>query len=255
MMHDRRFRVAGATHTGMKRRSNEDAFKVDEGLGLMIVADGVGGRPGGDVAAKIAVDCVHDFIAHPETTWPAGGLDDAEEAALWLLGAFTLANDRIRKHALRHERLDGMATTLVTGLLLPRAQRWVVVHVGDSRAYLHRRGGLDLITLDHTLANDEPTRSRLRPELVAQLPPSLLTRAVGLREHVAPDVHIVDLAGGDLLALATDGLSAVLGEAEIAGMLDEHQGLGAAVEALIDRVNAGGGPDNVTVCLGRWTRV
>lgn len=247
-----RFRAAGATHIGMRRARNDDYFNVDEGLGLMLVADGVGGRTAGDVAARTAVDAVHGFIRGPELTWPQDRFEDAEEASLCMLAAFGFANERVREQAATHEHLAGMATTLVAAFALPRGDRLVVLHAGDSRAYLHRSGCLLQLTRDHRLALDAQARVRLDPKVIARLSPDLLTRAIGIAEQVAPEVELVELLPGDTIALATDGLTAVVAEDEIITVLDTHRDLDTAIAVLIERANQRGGPDNVAVCLGRW---
>jgi len=247
-----RLHVAGATHPGRQRRANEDGFTVAEDLGLLVVADGVGGSAGGDVAARIAVDTVRDFFANPETTWPDDALEDPEEAGRRMLAAFSLANRRVREAARRDARLKGMATTLVAALALPAPGRICVAHVGDSPAYHHRGCRLRRLTIDHNVRCDAAAHARLGPETLGQLAPSLLTRAVGGADLVEPQVRIVEILPGDAVLLASDGLGAVVGEVEIAKVIDDHDDLGAAVAALIDRANARGGSDNITVVVGRW---
>jgi serine/threonine protein phosphatase PrpC len=252
MKRELRLRVAGATDPGRQREINQDYFDVVEDLGLMVVADGVGGHAGGEVASKLAVDAVRCSIANPEVTWPDEAADHPDEIRARMLAAFASANRRVREEARTDEDLHGMATTLVAAMVVPSAERLVVAHAGDSRAYLLRGGGLERLTEDHRLVNDAVVRSRMRAEAIATLRPDMLTRAIGPRERVDTEVRVVDLVPGDVIALASDGLTAVVEDAEIAAVLVDLHDLGAAASALIDRANARGGPDNVTVCLGRW---
>jgi PPM family protein phosphatase len=238
--------AASATHPGLQRQNNDDWYAVSEGLGLLLVADGVGGRPGGDVAAELAVATVHDALAQPETTWPA----DPVEARERLLDTIALANRRVREEGLRRAHLEGMATTLVAALVISDAL-WVA-HVGDSRAYRLRDGGLERLTRDHRVEEDAAVQARLDPEQAAQLEPGLLTRAIGLGERVMADVRFVDLAPGDTVLLCTDGLTVVVEEREIAAVLDAHQDTAAAAAKLIERAIALGAPDNVTCVVARW---
>jgi serine/threonine protein phosphatase PrpC len=234
----------------MQRQRNEDYFAIVAEFGLLLVADGVGGRPGGDVAAKLAVDTVHNALADPEATWPDDRAAEADGMCRRLLDAIALANRRIRERRQQVAHLERMATTLVAAVLL--AGRLWVAHVGDSRAYLFRAGQLTRLTSDHSVGEDAVARARLTPEELAQLAPEVLTRAVGISETISPDVSVHEIRAGDVVLLATDGLTRVVGEAEIALVLDEYHHLDVAASALVDQANAHGGPDNITVVLGRW---
>lgn len=246
-----RLYTAGATHPGRRRTINEDSFALAEDL--MMVADGVSGHGGGDIASKLAVDAVQDSIANPEATWPNDAIDDPEEVRARMLAAFASANRRVREEAQRREHLRGMATTLVAAMVVPGAGRLVVAHAGDSRAYVQRGSALERLTEDHRLATDARVRARLRPEAIRELSPSTLTRVIGNQERVDPEVRVVELVPGDMILLATDGLTDVVDDADIAAVLDDLHDLGAAAAALVDRANQHGGPDNITVCLGRWS--
>ena len=242
-----RLYAGGATHPGLQRKRNEDYFTVDADLGLMVVGDGIGGRVGGDVASKLAVDTVRDALA--ETTWPDDLSAVADEIGKRLLDAFMLANRRVREQG-QHGRLKGMATTLVAALML--AGKLWLVHAGDSRAYLFRAGRITRLTADHNIAEDDLVRARLKPEVLAQLAPAIVTRAAGLGETLCADLRCEELRAGDIVLLCTDGLTTVVEDADIARVLDDYHDIGAAVSTLIDRANTQGGPDNITVALGRW---
>jgi len=245
-----RLYAGGETHPRMQRRRNEDYFAIVAELGLLLVADGIGGRPAGDVAAKLAVDTVCDALANSETTWPNKGCAHPDEVCGRLRDAIALANRRVREQRQRHAHLEGMGTTLAAAMMV--AGRLWIAHIGDSRAYLVRAGQITRLTSDHSVAEDALLRARLKPEVLAQLNPTVLTRGVGLSESVTPDVRCDEVRPGDAVLLATDGLTAVVGDTEIASVLDEYHDIGAAVSTLVDRANTRGGPDNITVVVGRW---
>jgi protein phosphatase len=159
-----RLYTGGGTHAGLQRRSNDDCFAAVPELGLLLVADGVGGRPAGDVAAKLAVHTVRDAVANPETTWPDEGAADPEEVCRRLRDAIALANRRVREQGEQHAHLTGMATTLVAAMVA--AGRLWIAHAGDSRAYLLRAGELRRLTADHSVAEDASLRVRLKPEVL-----------------------------------------------------------------------------------------
>jgi protein phosphatase len=234
----------------MQRQRNADYFAIVAQLGLLLLADGVGGRPAGDVAAKLAVDTVHNTLADPEATWPDDRAAEPDGMCRRLLDAFALANRRVRERGQQHVHLEGMATTLVAAVLL--AGRLWVAHAGDSRAYLFRAGQITRLTSDHSVAEDAVARARFEPEVLARLPPTNLTRGVGLSESIRADVGVHEIRAGDVVLLASDGLTRVVGEAEIVSVLDEYHHLDVAASVLIDRANDYGGPDNISVVLGRW---
>jgi protein phosphatase len=163
-----------------------------------------------------------------------------------------LANHRIVEGSKRRADAEGMATTLAAVLAL--SDRLWVTHVGDSRVYRYRGGQLKRLTCDHTVGTDLEARARVKPEVLARMPPSTLTRALGLGESVEPDVQMENVSAGDVVLLATDGLTKVVDEGAITEVLDEYHDLGAAVAELIARANERGGPDNITCILARWSR-
>lgn len=243
--------VAGDTHVGKVRPWNEDHFGIAAGIDLLLIADGVSTRPSGDLAATLAVDTVRRYFETPETTWPTEALEVPEETRIRLLAATLLANRRIIEESNRRPEAEGMATTFA-GVLALSDRLWIA-HVGDSRVYRFNGGKLSLLTRDHTIGTDLEMCARFKPETLARLPPATLTRALGLNKSVEPDVQMVPLSAGDVVLLATDGLTKVVNEGVIVDVLNEHHHLGAAVATLIDRANGLGGPDNITCILARWT--
>jgi protein phosphatase len=180
--------------------------------------------------------------------------DDAESTVgtlhARLVGAVTLANQSIYATGARH-RGPGMATTFA-GVLVERDCS-CVVHLGDSRVYRLRDGGLEALTQDHNVANELMWRGA-PPEFVRERRDrGHLSRALGSTPNPELAVRIESARPGDLLLLSTDGLHRVVPEDEIVSILLEADGVDVAVDSLIGRANERGGPDNVTAVVVRWT--
>jgi PPM family protein phosphatase len=235
--------AAGQTHPGLHRAENEDAFAVLPDAGLLIVADGLGGHPAGEVASRMAVDLVCDRLFEPQR-WPP------RVALAALVDAIERASLAVFRAGQRSPALSGMGTTLVASLAFQGSL--VVAHVGDSRAYLLREHWLARLTEDHTVRN-LPCAPVADAFARFAYHPGSLTRSLGTEDRVEVETRTLSPRPGDLLLLCSDGLTNVVGDPEIAGILGAHADLAVAAGALIARANAGGGPDNVTVALQRWS--
>ena len=250
-----RIEAAGSTHVGLLREHNEDSFIVDVELGVFLVADGIGGAASGKVASRMAVDIVHAGfrdehdveITQPSEIEPVGPAEQRLLLCLWK------ANQQIFDTGLRDLRHRGMATTFV-GVHTDAATGTAhIAHVGDSRVYRYRGGKLDRITEDHSLLNEFLRRGEPLPEPIDPvLAKSVVTRALGMERNVDVEAQAVRPEVGDVLLLCSDGLSGPVSEEEIVAVLDATPDLDAAVEALIERANENGGPDNITCVLVRW---
>jgi protein phosphatase len=250
-----RITCAGTTDVGRKRTHNEDAFLLLAEESLFCVADGMGGHASGEVAARIAVEEMAEFFRmtgrDEEATWPykmdpARGYDENR-----LLTGVKLANLRIFERAATDARLRGMGTTIVAAYLPRDGAAALVGHVGDSRAYLWRRGGLRQLTEDHSLLNDYRRTRALSPEEIQAFPhKNVIVRALGMKDTVEVDLLRVDLEDADVLLLCSDGLSGMVPDARVADVLRATAGdLRHAAQALVDEANASGGADNVTCVL------
>jgi protein phosphatase len=250
-----RITCAGTTDVGRKRTHNEDAFLLLAEESLFCVADGMGGHASGEVAARIAVEEMAEFFRmtgrDEEATWPykldpARGYDENR-----LLTGVKLANLRIFERAATDARLRGMGTTIVATYLPRDGEAALVGHVGDSRAYLWRRGALRQLTEDHSLLNDYRRTRALSPEEIQAFPhKNVIVRALGMKDAVEVDLLRVDVEDADLLLLCSDGLSGMVPDARIADVLRATAGdLRHAAQALVDEANASGGADNVTCVL------
>ena len=230
-----------ATDVGRVRPNNEDAVRVDDDLGLAVLADGMGGYNAGEVASQLCCDVVHATLRQHRHT-----LDSAPQLAL--AQAIEQANAAVYLRALTHPALRGMATTVVA--VLVRGDHLVVGHVGDSRLYRLRHGQLALLTRDHTLVQEHIDAGRIcAREARASRYRNVVTRGVGIAPRVDVDIASHAVAAGDTYLLCSDGLTDMLTEAEITHWLwGCAQGADAA-QALIAAANAAGGRDNLTVAL------
>jgi len=218
--------VAARTEVGLVRGRNEDDLLVDEERRVVMVADGLGGHPGGDVASGLAVR-----VAHAAVTDRAPR-DEAEPGAA-LGAALRAAHDAVLEGAAQDVSRRGMGTTAVLAYLCEDDRRLWVAHVGDSRAYLFRAGGLRRLTSDHTIGG------RLGG----------LAQALGTPGAVTPDVVDVDLEPGDRILLCTDGLTDMVDDHGIAARLGSGEPPQRITDLLVEDALANGGIDNVTVIV------
>jgi protein phosphatase len=228
-----RFRAGAASDVGLVRDHNEDAFLVDDGLGLVAVADGMGGHRAGEVASAAALDALR-------IAFGAGApINDAVAAA----------NDIVFEQSVADRSLRGMGTTLTAGALGIDGTL-LVGHVGDSRAYLLRDGALERITTDHSLMEELIQSGELTEEEAERDPRrSQITRALGLEPGVQVDLESIDLRPADRVMLCSDGLTTMVREDEIAELLGDGASAEETARRLVERANEGGGVDNTTVVV------
>lgn len=230
-----RYVWASATHQGMVRQNNEDSLYPDRsgestGPVVLMVADGMGGHIAGEVASRLAVNAAASAV----------DLEPGDRVAA--------ANRAIREEVARQPELEGMGTTM-TLVELTREGVARFGHVGDSRAYLYREGGLRQLTADHTVAAEMVALGQITPEEAEDHPRShMILRCLGLTRFVNVDQLDVDLADGDRLLLCTDGLNSMVSSDRIAETLEN----GTAEEAawkLVELANEAGGNDNISVIV------
>ncbi len=237
-----------ALDTGRARSNNEDSVAVDEAHALAVLADGMGGYNAGEVASQMATS----FIVAELGRWLELAADKATDAELWRAIDICVdnANRAIFEAANANPQYAGMGTTLV--LAHVRGNELRIGHVGDSRAYRLRDGALAQITRDHSLLQEQIDAGLITPEQAAgSSNKNLVTRAVGVDEHVAIEIHLHDFQPGDTVLLCSDGLSDMLGPAAMARVLQSHETLAAAGAALIAAANDAGGKDNISLILIR----
>ena len=243
----------GLTHVGRQRQHNEDAFLVENSARLFLVADGMGGHAAGEIASRIAVDSISEFILHTKEadgTWPHAYDDQLRRSTNRLLAAVRMANTRVLEAMRKDARLRGMGTTVVA--CLADETTMSIAHVGDSRAYLIRDGKLSRITNDHSWVFEQ-VQAGMITEAEAERHPlrNVITRALGGALEVTPDATEVQPKDGDLFLLCSDGLTGMVPEDEILRIVTETSDLEAACKQLIDTANSRGGLDNITAVLVR----
>jgi len=246
-----RARAVGLSDVGRARTHNEDCFGIDPDHRMYVVADGMGGHNHGEVASRIAVNAIQEFVeqtAENDTTWPFVYDARLQRHSNRLKTAIRMAHDKVLR-AIRHDgSLIGMGTTVVGFLLKGRTA--AVAHVGDSRAYRLREGKLELLTQDHTWVNEQVVAGYLSPEQARAHPlKNVVTRALGGESEVVVDVREVEVMSGDVYILCSDGLTTMLSDDEIQRRLQDSQALEETCRGLVREANAKGGLDNITVVL------
>ena len=225
----------GATDQGRIRANNQDAMYADSGL--FVVADGMGGHQGGEVAANLAV-----------RTLTNAERSDREQ----LREAVAEANRVVHQTALEEAELHGMGTTLTTLAVSQEANthQFVILNVGDSRVYRHRDGQLEQLTEDHSYVAELVRRGELDDE-AAQVHPyrNMLTRAIGVHAEVEIDEWLLEPVSGDRFMLCSDGLTNELADVEIAEQLGFDKDPSTTAKALVGLANKRGGRDNSTVLI------
>lgn len=240
------FTIAAASDRGSVRERNEDYYGVfdpdeDDLRGrrgmLVVVTDGMGGHFSGGEASRMVVEVMGEAYFE----------DTDEPAAAALERAFRLANRRVFEHV--GNGREGLAGTTCTSMAL-FPDYCHLAHAGDSRAYRVRQGAIEQLTSDHSFVGELVEKGLLDREDAARHPRrNVLTRAVGLRGEVEPDVSAeLPLAGGDSILLCTDGLFSMALEAEIFSIIAGHAP-GEACGKLVELAKKNGGEDNITAVV------
>ncbi len=248
-------RFAGMTDTGLLREHNEDSLLLMPEYGIVAVADGMGGHRSGDVASQLAISTLSDFfqvVVGHDGTWPFPADPALSDEENYVVIGLRLANRRIFDRSLRTLADFGMGTTVVTAMFTRLADKVTVGHVGDSRCYRIRGPAILQLTRDHSLISDARHMAPwMTDEEMSQLPPNVITRALGIREDVTVDMHTEDTALGDVYVLCSDGLSGLVSDEQIHEIVTRASSLDDACKNLIERANFFGGTDNITAVLVR----
>jgi serine/threonine protein phosphatase PrpC len=230
------FRAFGSSEQGPVRHSNEDCFGLDEPAGLCVVADGMGGHNGGEVASKLAVEGVTDFLrtsgANP--AWPFGFDASLSAPANLLRTAIYTANRQILDTAAKRRDLSGMGTTIVAALV--HDHTLAIAHVGDSRLYVFAGGTLRLLTADDSWALNR----------------NVLTNVLGSRSQV--DVHMAEepMTDRELVILLTDGVHGVVDDRTLQGLVADSDHPQAIANRLVQEALNRGSRDNCTAVVGQY---
>jgi protein phosphatase len=242
------------TDVGRKRKGNEDSLFLNPEQKLFVVADGMGGHAAGEVASKVAVDAINEFICltsgDEEVTWPFGLDDTISYDGNRLKTAIRHANRKVLEATKERSEYEGMATTVAA--VLVDADTANIGHVGDSRIYLYSaEDGFVQLTSDHSWVNEQIQSGVISPEQARSHPlRNVVTRALGGKSDLVVDMQTRKMRNGEILLLCSDGLTTMVPDPEIARVLAEAEGeIEKAAKDLVAEANAHGGEDNITVLL------
>ena len=242
----RSWQFAAVTDPGRVRANNEDAIAVDASLGLAILADGMGGYNGGEVASGMAIALLQASFSRWLTH--AGRTAHVRAMRRALQAGTDEANSAILEAGLANMQLQGMGTTLVVAAF--GSHRAVVGHIGDSRCYRFRSAKLEQLTRDHSLLQEQLDAGMITPEQAAQSPHrNLVTRALGIERSVDLEMHEHGAFVGDVYLLCSDGLSEMVTDSEISSVLLQNCDLSEKALLLVALANDNGGRDNISVVL------
>lgn len=239
--------VAALSDQGVKRADNQDNYWVSEDQHVFVVADGMGGALGGSTASRLTVNSIENLWKdHPPS------LDDKDAIDEWLGEAVNKANETVYGFSEENPAVKGMGTTVVVAI--QDASGCVHIgHVGDSRAYLVRGGEIQVLTQDHSLVMELYRGGHITEEQMKESPfKHFITRCVGHKDRVDLEKNPREVTPSDWLLLCTDGLTAVMGDDEIAEVLAQSESPESACSKLVQITLDGGAPDNVTVIAVKY---
>lgn len=242
----------GASDVGRRRKNNEDYFGIFESDNLFVVADGMGGHAAGEIASSTAVKAMAEFVAltavESDITWPWGVDPNLSMVANRLRTAVRFGNQQVLDLSLTDADYEGMATTVVGAMFEDETAH--IAHVGDSRLYLINGSGIKQITVDHSWVLEQVALGALSLEQARSHPlRNVVTRAIGAVPDLNVEMTTHLMAVGDALLMCSDGLSGMVLDADIEGIVSANPDPQKACELLIAEANAHGGEDNITVLI------
>lgn len=234
------------TDIGLKRENNEDAIGVftnESQDTLAMIADGMGGHLGGDVASNIALKLLGGSFEKTKDL-------NSKKFITWIEAELHKVNDTIITQSQSNLALHGMGTTFV-GLFLGSDRKIVFVNLGDSRGYLFQKGILQQVTIDQTLVNELLNKGELSPEEAEVFPnKNIITSSLGVDQKVDAVYKTIDLIGDEKLLISSDGLTNLVSDRFIAAKLSEKIPPEQMVEDLVQKAKQNGGLDNISIILG-----
>jgi protein phosphatase len=243
---------SGITDIGKRRELNEDSFFYDDGIGLYVVADGMGGHNAGEVASKLVVETICDYLNQKPAQNPVKERiradDKLSEDARRLLAGIHLSNHVVHQAALQNEDYKGMGSTVSAVYLTDKT--FIVANVGDSLVYLIRDGKIKLLSVPHTLVAEQAELDPDNAEVLWNDFKHVLTRAMGVGKSVKADIKEMPFFRNDILVISSDGLTDKAAPEEILELVD-NQRSDLACQNLVDLANARGGEDNITAIVLR----
>jgi len=251
-----RLNISGKTDIGKRRKNNEDTFLVEPDLGLMIVADGMGGHASGEVASKLAVELLNEQLkkalqtGHVPIFFHVAPNPNLDARSIILGDCMKYANYAVYEAAHSNPANKDMGTTLVAALWLD--DKMAIAHVGDSRLYVYQNGKLMQKTSDHSYVQEQINMGKLNAEEAEKSDmKNLLTRSIGNQEDVEVDMAEIKLETGDYVLLCSDGITKMLPDKQIEAAFKDNAPPDKISERLIEMANKAGGSDNSTAVVAR----
>ncbi len=243
---------SGITDVGRRREQNEDSLFYDDGMGLYVVADGMGGHNAGEVASRLVVETIRDYLNQDQADDPSQNTINTDEKlsknAHRLLASIHLSNRVVHQTALKNEDYKGMGSTVSAVYFTDRT--FIVANVGDSLVYLIRNGNIKLLSVPHTLVAEQAELDPENAELLWSDFKHVLTRAMGVDKSVQADINEIPFFINDILVISSDGLTDKATPEEILELVDDQRS-DQACQKLVDLANTRGGDDNITAIVLR----
>jgi protein phosphatase len=240
----------GISDVGKKRERNEDSLFYDDKLGLYVVADGMGGHLAGEVASRLVVETMRDFIRqNKEAPQPDDSTyrdDSISKEANHLLSGIRLSNRVVHEASLQHESQRGMGSTV--SAVYFTEDSFIVANVGDSPVYLIRNDSIELLSVLHTVFAEQTARDPEYADLIGNEFKHVLTRAMGVDESVQAHIHETFCRKNDIIVISSDGLTDKASPEEIRQVVKGSDS-GKACRKLVDLANERGGDDNITAII------
>jgi protein phosphatase len=240
---------AGITDRGKKRKGNEDALFLEDSMGLYVVADGMGGHLAGEVASKMVVDTMGDYVKTCQEKAEEDPIycnETLSKEANQLLSSIHLSNKVVHEAARDNNLYRGMGST-VSAVYFTEGT-FIAANVGDSPIYLIRDGNIKLLSVPHTVIAEQAALDPANAEKLGMEFRHVLTRAMGTEEYVKADIYELPCFRDDILVISSDGLSDKASPEEIQQLVDGN-GSDAACRRLVDLANDRGGDDNITAIV------
>ncbi len=238
---------AGLSHIGMKRKTNQDSIYINPEANLFIVADGMGGHNGGDIASKLAVEHIPEFILKNLNADPIQVLTEAIQ----------YGNSKIKQVGIENPQLKGMGTTVV-GLYF-KEDKLYIPNVGDSRAYLVNKNKIYQLTKDHSLVQEKINLGIYTRDQAAKDPQkNILVRTVGFDDEVEVDIMNYKVCKNDILFICSDGLYGKVSDKDMIHIINSHipdpeqansDSLKKVAQTLVHQANLNGGNDNISLIM------
>ena len=241
---------AGISDVGRKRQRNEDSLFYDDNMGLYVVADGMGGHLAGEVASRLVVETMRDYIMQNDADDlpdESAYIDESiSKEANRLLSSIRLSNQVVHEASLQDESYRGMGSTVSAVYFTDNS--FIVANVGDSPIYLIRDGNIELLSVLHTVFAEQTARDPEYADLIGNEFKHVLTRAMGVEDSVQAHIYETSCQKNDILVISSDGLTDKASPEEILQMANNSNS-SSACQALVDLANERGGDDNITAII------